>query len=170
MNFVVRYHPDEQANLRPHHDASTYTINIALNRPNIDYKVIILWLLNWNIGTLKFHFIQLNNIDLLSQGGGCRFIRYNCSVVDLRLGWSLIHPGRLTHYHEGLTVNEGVRYIMVSFVDPWVLIELVPKSTKYFIIIWSTNNPSLTDICFNTPIHLYTIILPIKFASFFLFT
>ncbi|KAI7697685.1 Multifunctional procollagen lysine hydroxylase and glycosyltransferase LH3 [Sarcoptes scabiei] len=89
MNFVVRYHPNEQANLRPHHDSSTYTINIALNRPGIDY-----------------------------EGGGCRFLRYNCSLTNLRVGWSLIHPGRLTHYHEGLTVTKGVRYIMVSFVDP----------------------------------------------------
>ena len=39
MNFVVRYHPDEQAFLRPHHDASTYTINIALNRAGIDFEV-----------------------------------------------------------------------------------------------------------------------------------
>ena len=38
MNFVVRYHPDEQAFLRPHHDASTYTINIALNRAGIDFE------------------------------------------------------------------------------------------------------------------------------------
>lgn len=89
MNFVVRYHPDEQYFLRPHHDASTYTINIALNRPNIDY-----------------------------EGGGCNFLRYNCSVVDLKRGWSLMHPGRLTHYHEGLPVTKGTRYIMVSFVDP----------------------------------------------------
>ncbi|KAF8767482.1 Procollagen-lysine like protein [Argiope bruennichi] len=89
MNFVVRYRPDEQPSLRPHHDSSTYTINIALNRPGIDY-----------------------------EGGGCRFIRYNCSVTDLRLGWSLMHPGRLTHYHEGLPVTNGTRYIMISFVDP----------------------------------------------------
>ncbi|GIY94577.1 procollagen-lysine,2-oxoglutarate 5-dioxygenase 1, partial [Caerostris extrusa] len=89
MNFVVRYRPDEQPYLRPHHDSSTYTINIALNRPGIDY-----------------------------EGGGCRFIRYNCSVTDLRLGWTLMHPGRLTHYHEGLRVTNGTRYIMVSFVDP----------------------------------------------------
>lgn len=89
MNFVVRYHPNEQAFLRPHHDSSTYTINIALNRAGIDY-----------------------------EGGGCRFERYNCSLVDLPMGWSLIHPGRLTHYHEGLRVTKGVRYIMVSFVDP----------------------------------------------------
>lgn len=39
MNFVVRYHPNEQSFLRPHHDASTYTVNIALNRANIDYEV-----------------------------------------------------------------------------------------------------------------------------------
>lgn len=39
MNFVVRYKPDEQHSLRPHHDASTYTLNIALNRPDYDYQV-----------------------------------------------------------------------------------------------------------------------------------
>lgn len=46
MNFVVRYRPDEQPFLRPHHDSSTYTINLALNRKGIDY-----------------------------EGGGCKFIR-----------------------------------------------------------------------------------------------
>ncbi|XP_043260024.1 procollagen-lysine,2-oxoglutarate 5-dioxygenase isoform X1 [Colletes gigas] len=89
MNFVVRYHPDEQPLLKPHHDSSTYTVNIALNRAGIDY-----------------------------EGGGCRFIRYNCSVTDAKPGWMLMHPGRLTHYHEGLRVTSGTRYIMISFVDP----------------------------------------------------
>lgn len=89
MNFVVRYRPDEQPSLRPHHDSSTYTINLALNTPNVDY-----------------------------EGGGCRFIRYNCSVRDTKRGWLLMHPGRLTHYHEGLLVTKGTRYIMVSFIDP----------------------------------------------------
>uniref|UniRef100_A0A672KW65 Procollagen-lysine, 2-oxoglutarate 5-dioxygenase 3 n=1 Tax=Sinocyclocheilus grahami TaxID=75366 RepID=A0A672KW65_SINGR len=89
MNFVVRYRPDEQPSLRPHHDSSTFTINIALNRKNIDY-----------------------------EGGGCRFLRYDCTVESPRKGWSFMHPGRLTHYHEGLPVTRGTRYIMVSFVDP----------------------------------------------------
>ncbi|XP_056129575.1 procollagen-lysine,2-oxoglutarate 5-dioxygenase 1 isoform X2 [Lampris incognitus] len=89
MNFVVRYKPDEQPLLVPHHDASTFTINIALNSKDIDY-----------------------------QGGGCRFIRYNCSVTAPRKGWALMHPGRLTHYHEGLPTTDGIRYIAVSFVDP----------------------------------------------------
>ncbi|XP_049885467.1 procollagen-lysine,2-oxoglutarate 5-dioxygenase [Pectinophora gossypiella] len=89
MNFVVRYRPDEQPALRPHHDSSTYTINLALNTPHVDY-----------------------------EGGGCHFLRYNCSVRDTRQGWLLMHPGRLTHYHEGLRVTKGTRYIMISFVDP----------------------------------------------------
>ncbi|XP_062854583.1 procollagen-lysine,2-oxoglutarate 5-dioxygenase 1 [Trichomycterus rosablanca] len=89
LAFVVRYKPDEQPSLRPHHDASTFTINIALNQVGIDF-----------------------------QGGGCRFIRYDCSVQSPRRGWALMHPGRLTHYHEGLPTTAGVRYIVVSFVDP----------------------------------------------------
>jgi len=89
MNFMVRYRPDEQPSLRPHHDSSTYTINVALNKVNEDY-----------------------------EGGGCRFLRYNCQVTDTKKGHMLMHPGRLTHYHEGLTVTKGTRYIMISFVDP----------------------------------------------------
>jgi len=91
MNFVVKYSlaPDGQYFLRPHHDASTYTVNMALNNINTDYT-----------------------------GGGARFIRYNCSVTDTVNGWALLHPGRLTHQHEGLPLKSGLRYIMVSFVDP----------------------------------------------------
>lgn len=89
LNFVVKYHPERQRLLRPHHDASTFTTNIALNNPEIDY-----------------------------EGGGCRFLRYNCSVLGTRKGWMLMHPGRLTHYHEGLPVTKGTRYILVSFNDP----------------------------------------------------
>ncbi|XP_068185883.1 procollagen-lysine,2-oxoglutarate 5-dioxygenase 1 isoform X3 [Antennarius striatus] len=89
LAFVVRYKPDEQPSLKPHHDASTFTINIALNQLGLDY-----------------------------QGGGCRFLRYDCSVQAPRKGWALMHPGRLTHYHEGLPTTTGIRYIAVSFVDP----------------------------------------------------
>ncbi|XP_074831725.1 procollagen-lysine,2-oxoglutarate 5-dioxygenase 1 isoform X2 [Carettochelys insculpta] len=89
LAFVVRYKPDEQPALVPHHDASTFTLNIALNRVGIDY-----------------------------EGGGCRFLRYNCSVRAPRKGWTLMHPGRLTHYHEGLPTTKGTRYIAVSFLDP----------------------------------------------------
>ncbi|GAB1603685.1 multifunctional procollagen lysine hydroxylase and glycosyltransferase LH3-like [Argonauta hians] len=89
MNFIVRYKPDEQPLLRPHHDSSTFTINIALNTRHEDY-----------------------------EGGGVRFIRYDCNVLDTKKGWLLMHPGRLTHFHEGLRTTKGTRYIMISFVDP----------------------------------------------------
>lgn len=39
MNFVVRYKQGEQPSLRLHHDASTYTLDMALNRVHIDYTV-----------------------------------------------------------------------------------------------------------------------------------
>jgi len=39
MNFVVRYKLSDQYRLHPHSDASTYTINIALNTPDVDYEV-----------------------------------------------------------------------------------------------------------------------------------
>ncbi|CAH8661573.1 unnamed protein product [Schistosoma margrebowiei] len=89
MNFVVRYKPDEQPSLRPHHDASSYTINIGLNEPGKDYK-----------------------------GGGIRYNRYNCSIVNTRVGWAVVSPGRVTHLHEGLATTEGTRYIFVTFVNP----------------------------------------------------
>ncbi|KAJ3585418.1 hypothetical protein NHX12_014137 [Muraenolepis orangiensis] len=78
--------PDEQPSLRPHHDSSTFTVNVALNSKGKDYL-----------------------------GGGCRFLRYDCNVEAPRKGWSFMHPGRLTHYHEGLPTTQGTRYIMVSF-------------------------------------------------------
>ena len=75
--------------LKPHFDLSTYTINIALNTPKKDF-----------------------------EGGGCRFLRNNCSVVDTKIGWMMMHPGQLTHKHEGLKITKGMRYILVAFIDP----------------------------------------------------
>ncbi|EJW87992.1 procollagen-lysine [Wuchereria bancrofti] len=89
MMFVVRYKPEEQASLRPHHDASTYSIDIALNKRGVDY-----------------------------EGGGVRFLRYNCTFDADTVGHSMIFPGRLTHLHEGLETTQGTRYIAVSFINP----------------------------------------------------
>lgn len=114
MNFVVRYRPDEQPSLRPHHDSSTFTINIALNRKNIDYEVLC----SLSHVPIKANTRLTANFVFVCQGGGCRFLRYDCKVESPRKGWSFMHPGRLTHYHEGLPTTRGTRYIMVSFVDP----------------------------------------------------
>ncbi|RCN30936.1 oxidoreductase, 2OG-Fe(II) oxygenase family protein [Ancylostoma caninum] len=89
MMFVVRYRPDEQASLRPHHDASTFSVDIALNKKGVDY-----------------------------EGGGVRYTRYNCTVAADQVGYAMMFPGRLTHLHEGLPTTKGTRYILVSFVNP----------------------------------------------------
>ena len=87
--FIARYRQEEQPSLAPHHDASIYTINIALNTPGVDF-----------------------------EGGGCRFIRHdgNCDITALRKGWTFLHPGGFSHFHEGLPTTNGTRYILVSFV------------------------------------------------------
>ena len=73
MMFVVRYKPEEQPSLRPHHDASTFSIDIALN------KVI-------------FDLLSEREISLSLQkgrdfeGGGVRYVRYNCTVEADEVG------------------------------------------------------------------------------------
>ena len=88
INFVVKYTMGGQEFLRPHHDASMYTVNIALNEQDKDYV-----------------------------GGGCRFIRQDYSVQNTPVGYCNIHPGRLTHYHEGIPITAGTRFILVSFIE-----------------------------------------------------
>ena len=85
INFVVKYSLEGQCELKSHHDASVYTINVALNN---DFK-----------------------------GGGCQFIRQGVDVVNKDIGIATIHPGRLTHYHKGLPITGGERYILVSFIN-----------------------------------------------------
>jgi len=97
--FVVRYTPGEQDRLRPHNDASTWTFQIALNKPDVDF-----------------------------EGGGTYFVRQKCSVVgtavdgdgnafDVKQGMGFAFPGRLTHQHAGLPTTKGTRYILVNFMD-----------------------------------------------------
>jgi hypothetical protein len=68
-------------------------------------------------------YSKRSNVDPIRENDVChimdgRFLRYNCSITGTKKGWMLLHPGRLTHYHEGLRTVAGTRYIMVSFVDP----------------------------------------------------
>lgn len=97
-------------------------------------QLLLCWLLKCIINHRKLHCQAFSTttfkhtlyliqtvccVVLWLQGGGCRFLRYDCSIEAPRKGWALMHPGRLTHYHEGLPTTAGVRYIAVSFVDPW---------------------------------------------------
>lgn len=112
MNFIVRYRPKEQNRLKPHHDSSTYTINVALNTPGIDYEGGGTRFLRFILLNIRLTQISNSNINI------SLFIRYDCNITASRKGWIIMHPGRLTHYHEGLPTTNGTRYIMVSFIDP----------------------------------------------------
>ena len=84
--FIVKYDADNgQTYLEPHHDASVYTINVALNDSS-DY-----------------------------EGGGVRFLRKNITIFNESKGWAVLHPGRVTHYHEALKITKGKRYVLISF-------------------------------------------------------
>lgn len=85
LAFVVKYDMEKQRDLKPHHDASTYTVNVCLNNT--------------------------------FEGGGCKFIRQNQSIINKDIGSMIIHPGKLTHYHEGLPIINGERFILVSFIN-----------------------------------------------------
>ena len=83
--FIVKYSMDGQKHLEPHHDSSTYTLNLCLNN---DF-----------------------------EGGGCRFVRQNFILNNKNIGYACIHPGRLTHYHEGIQITSGKRLILVCFIN-----------------------------------------------------
>ena len=87
LDFIVKYQPEGQPYLRPHHDASSVTVVITLNRRGIDF-----------------------------EGGGTHFIRQKCHAFSPK-GYATLHPGRVTHQHEGLETTKGTRYIIVSFID-----------------------------------------------------
>jgi hypothetical protein len=87
IGFVVKYDMDGQKKLSKHHDSSAYTIGIPLNTPDVDFT-----------------------------GGGTRFIRQD-TLVRGKKGYAIVHPGRLTHYHEGVPIESGTRFIFISFVN-----------------------------------------------------
>ena len=64
-------------------------------------------------GIPVFTIIGLLNDDY--EGGEVHFIKRKCRIKNKK-GHALIHPGRITHYHEGLPVTKGTKYICVSFV------------------------------------------------------
>jgi len=75
-----------------------------------------------NQGSLGIHHdmsqITLNvrlNSDF--KGGGTYIPRYKLTVQPKQIGWAMSHPGQITHKHGGRPVEEGTRYILVSFTN-----------------------------------------------------
>lgn len=87
ISFIVKYNieTDGQKGLQAHHDSSAYTTNIALND------------------------------DTEYTGGGVKFLTKNITVFNKKKGHMILHPGRITHYHEAISILSGKRYVLVSF-------------------------------------------------------
>ena len=82
--FIVKYEIGNQEYLKPHHDCSSYTLNILLND---DF-----------------------------EGGGTHFIKENITING-KIGTATLHPGGITHYHEGLRIKAGKRYVLIAFIN-----------------------------------------------------
>jgi len=73
-----------------------------------------------NQGSLDLHHddsvitlnVRLNN-DF--KGGGTYLPKYKTTVQPRKIGNVMSHPGTITHLHGGRPVEEGTRYILVSF-------------------------------------------------------
>ncbi|BCS82975.1 putative procollagen-lysine,2-oxoglutarate 5-dioxygenase [Cotonvirus japonicus] len=89
LAFVVRYHWQQQSELADHHDASNYTVNIALNEGGgKDY-----------------------------ENGGTFYNKRNYAVKNQEIGTVVLHGGKINMSHRGLKTTAGIRYILVSFIE-----------------------------------------------------
>ncbi|KAI1235846.1 hypothetical protein IHE44_0001937 [Lamprotornis superbus] len=84
LNFVVKYSPDRQRSLRPHHDSSTFTINIALNKVGEDFQNAVKYLQR------VADFFQ---VDSNSKSG--KRLQARFAVLAMAPGWVTQLPGEL---------------------------------------------------------------------------
>ena len=75
-----------------------------------------------NQGSLNLHhdssLITLNvrlNDDF--KGGGTYLPKYKLTTQPRKMGNAMAHPGKITHLHGGRPVEEGTRYILVTFTS-----------------------------------------------------
>lgn len=75
-----------------------------------------------NQGSLDLHhdssLITLNvRLNDKFKGGGTYLPKYKTTVQPHKIGYAMSHPGNITHLHGGRPVEEGTRYILVSFTS-----------------------------------------------------
>jgi len=73
-----------------------------------------------NQGSLDIHhdnsLITLNvRLNSEFKGGGTYIPRYKTTLQPKKIGNAMAHPGGITHKHGGRPVEEGTRYILVTF-------------------------------------------------------
>lgn len=75
-----------------------------------------------NQGSLDLHhddsIITLNvRLNDEFKGGGTFLPKYKTTVQPRKVGNAMAHPGNITHLHGGRPVEEGTRYILVTFTN-----------------------------------------------------
>jgi hypothetical protein len=83
LDFIVKYQPEGQPFLRKHHDASTFSLNVALNTIGVDFE-------GYGEGAWLAYVLS----TAVVYRGGTRFTRQNCTILSNQMGHGLIHPGR----------------------------------------------------------------------------
>ena len=99
-------------NYEPQTDFEEYEIKMHDNKK---YDIL-------NQGSLDIHHdaslitlnVRLNN-DF--KGGGTYLPRYKKTLQPKKSGNAMAHPGSITHKHGGRPVEEGTRYILVTFTQ-----------------------------------------------------
>ena len=75
-----------------------------------------------NQGSLNLHhddsLITLNvRLNDEFKGGGTYLPKYKLTLQPKKIGNVMCHPGKITHLHGGRPVEEGTRYILVTFTS-----------------------------------------------------
>jgi len=109
------------------HIVSKYIAPIAYERystyktKNVNIAFIVKYSMTGQKELMPHHDASVYTLNVCLnkdyEGGGCRFIRQKYDLVNKDIGYATIHPGRLTHYHSGLPITSGTRYILVSFIN-----------------------------------------------------
>lgn len=103
-----------------------YISKIMSNEYNVNTgKINISFVVKYSMDSQKYlrphHDSSMYTVNICLnddfEGGGLHFIRRNNFIQHKDMGSVLIHPGRVTHYHEALPINSGTRYVLVSFIN-----------------------------------------------------
>lgn len=72
--------------------------------------------------SMGLHFDAMSDVSLTValnhdfRGGGLRFPRYDWDTRGLRTGEAVMFPGKVTHRHEGVELEDGVRHVLVLWL------------------------------------------------------
>lgn len=65
------------------------------------------------------HFTFNTTLNDTFVGGGTYFEKYNITLQP-EAGWSVLAPSIVTHKHGARPIQDGVRYMLISFIHPFV--------------------------------------------------